>query len=120
VASPGEWVQIKDHFDMPAKTLTQLLSGVRPSELEEDDRRVFVREQGRGSDEILGELERQIARDLATSPDEVLRKAFALWGRSATDERDARAARHPSTKQHVSRRIKQELEEVPVFREASK
>ncbi|MDP9340606.1 MAG: helix-turn-helix transcriptional regulator [Actinomycetota bacterium] len=54
-----------------------------------------------------GELELHIARSLGLDPREVAATAFALYGRSATGERERRAPdpRRPGVKRQASRRI---------------
>ncbi len=56
-----------------------------------------------------GELERLIAGRLDVQPIEVAAAAHHLWGRSASEERDARAEERPRAKQHISRAIAEEI-----------
>jgi transcriptional regulator with XRE-family HTH domain len=57
-----------------------------------------------------GELERRIARRNGVSPREVAEIALRLFGRSATDERDARAPSRPGPRRYASRRVREEIE----------
>ena len=60
--------------------------------------------------EARGELERRMARKWGVDPRLVALAAFARWdGRSATGERERRAAERPRAKQHISRALIAEL-----------
>ena len=65
---------------------------------------------------FLGEAERQIARRLQVEPSEVVGLSQRLWGRSLTEERDARSVGFKGNPEgramhraHISRRLQQEL-----------
>lgn len=60
--------------------------------------------------EAEGELEQRIAARLENQPMIVAAAARALWGRSATDERERRAERRPRARQHISRELLAEIE----------
>lgn len=59
------------------------------------------------------DFEQRLARHFKMSPERLIVAAYRLWGRSATEERDQRAARGQS-KAHVSRAMIHELAETRV------
>lgn len=58
-----------------------------------------------------GDLEQYLARKLDVSPWAVAAAGYRLWGHSPTIERDRRAASRPKAKQHISRQIRQQIED---------
>jgi transcriptional regulator with XRE-family HTH domain len=75
------------------------------------------------NDEAAREAERHAAERLGISPDEVVRRSYAIWGQTLSDERDARTAErvepdasHRSrtvVRGHVTRELLAELEKQP-------
>jgi len=89
--------------------------------------RVTRSQLGAAEDAIKGEAERKAAHKLSVdNPIELALAAIALWGRSLTEERDARLDREASSdasaralqalRGHVTRRLLEEIE--PVVRKA--
>jgi transcriptional regulator with XRE-family HTH domain len=72
-------------------------------------------------DEATREAERHAAERLEISPDEVVRRSYALWGRTLSDERDTRTAARTTAdtpirsrtivRGHVTRELLAELEQ---------
>jgi transcriptional regulator with XRE-family HTH domain len=74
-------------------------------------------------DEATREAERHAAERLGISPDELVRRSYTRWGRTLSDERDARAAARTKAdasprsrtivRGHVTRELLAELEQEP-------
>jgi hypothetical protein len=129
-----EWVSLSEGAQVKPRALLRIFRGANPGDL--DARNFRSPRTGReiellGQASLLlrqivalapdasleqisvaarGELERHVARRLdLKQPELVAAAAYHLWGHSATEERERRAADRPTAKQHISRDLVAEI-----------
>lgn len=106
-------VQITEGLAADASAVSAVLGGASAATIAPPD--PFARPRDTAKDRRVafgtGRAERDLARSLETSPELVAMASAELWGRSYSDERDARAGAgaSPQARGRVSRTLKAEL-----------
>jgi transcriptional regulator with XRE-family HTH domain len=104
---PGEWVRVGTRVPTTGPDLVRRLTEAPHqfgeqsnawSDLEQARRDTQFSASGRHSwgDETKREAERHAASKLGVAPGEVVQRSYRLWGRTLSDERDARCATRAS------------------------
>ncbi len=102
---PFEVVRLGEQIGFPLAEIERIFRGRLPGEGPTGD----LDREYRLASAASGLLETRLAARLSRSPDEIVEASMELWGRSATEERDARAGDRPNTRQHVSRELRANL-----------